>query len=144
MRSMKLAYSLYTLKDSLLSWDGKNFINLNGKIGATKGYSIVKFLQERGVEVSENNSNLGDPKKLFAKRIQGFANQESKIDPFLKDNPQYAAKIKKIKTPLKSKAYYMIFSHKFYEKNSKLANLIWEELKNLDTQEKFKSIRDKY
>jgi polar amino acid transport system substrate-binding protein len=140
-KAMELSYFLYTLKDSNLSWNGKKFINLNGKIGTTKGYSIVKFLKQRGVSVSENKSNLGDPKKLIAHRIVGFANQDCKIDPYLKADPKLASKIKKIYPPLKSKPYYMLFSHKFYEAHKKLVNKIWEELKNID---KFKDIRKKY
>jgi polar amino acid transport system substrate-binding protein len=143
-RTMNLSYFLYTLKDSDLNWDGKNFINLKGKIGATKGYSVVKLLKDKGVEVSENNSNLGDPKKLIVKRIQGFANQGSKIDPYLKNNPQIAKKIKKIEIPLKTKPYFILFSYKFYKQNKELSNKIWEELKQLDTLDKFKKFRDKY
>ncbi len=143
-KAMNLSYVLYRLKNSTLDWDGKKFINLTGKIGATKGYSIVKFLQKRDVDVSENYSNTGDVKKLIAKRIQGIANQESKIDIYLKNNPKLAQKIEKCKIPLKTKPYYMLFSFKFYKENEKLANKIWDELKNLDSDEKFKSLREKY
>ena len=126
LKAMDLSYVLYTLKDSGLSWDGEKFINLKGKIGATKGYSIIPFLKEKGVTVSENTSNLGDPRKLIAKRIQGFANQESKIDPYLRQHPSYGAKIKKISPPLKTKPYYILFSHSFYKKYPKLAKKIWK------------------
>jgi len=140
-KAMELSYSLYTLKDSDLNWDGKKFINLTGKIGATKGYSIIKFLKKRDVDVSENTSNFGDPKKLIINRIQGFVNQDCKIDPFLKENPKLSKKIKKIYPPLKSKPYYMLFSHKFYNEHTDLVNKIWDELKNLD---KFTEIKKKY
>ena len=143
-RTMNLAYCLYVLKDSNLNWDGNNFLNLNGKIGATKGYSIVSFLEKRGVKVSQNSSNLGDPKKLIAKRIQGFANQESKIDPFLKNNPDIASKIKKIKIPLKTKPYYILFSHEFYKKNKELSNKLWDKLKQIDRSKNFANIKAKY
>lgn len=143
-RTMSLSYHLYTLKDSALDWDGHNFLNLTGEIGATKGYSIVEFLQNKNVKVSENSSNLGDPQKLIQKRIQGFVNQDSKIDPYLKQNPKLAKYIKKIKIPIKTKPYYILFSHKFYQEHQDLANKIWDELQQIDRAPQFKSIKDKY
>jgi polar amino acid transport system substrate-binding protein len=143
-RAMNLSYMLYTLKDSKLDWDGKKFINLTGKIGATKGYSIVEFLKANKVDVSENPSNLGDPKKLLIGRIEGFANQESKIDPYLKENPTLAKKIKKIEIPLKTKPYYILFSKQFYNTHTELSHKIWDELKQMDTMSKFTHIKDKY
>lgn len=143
-RTMSLSYHLYTLKDSTLDWDGHNFLNLNGEIGATKGYSIVEFLQNKNVKVSENSSNLGDSQKLIQKRIQGFVNQDSKIDPYLKQNPELAKYIKKIKIPIKTKPYYILFSHKFYQEHQDLVNKIWDELQQIDSAPQFKSIKDKY
>lgn len=143
-KAMDLSYVLYVLNDSTLSWDGEKFLNLTGKIGATKGYSIVAFLQEKGVDVSENTSNLGDPKKLIAGRIQGFANQDSKIDPFLKENPNLASKIKKIAPPLKTKPYYIMFSHQFYKKHQKLADSIWDLTTDHFNNPKYSEIVKKY
>ncbi|RXJ66468.1 hypothetical protein CRV08_12680 [Halarcobacter ebronensis] len=144
LKAMDLSYVLYTLKDSNLNWDGKNFINLYGKIGATQGYSIVDFLKNNNVLVSENSSNLGDVRKLIAKRIQGFVNQESKIDPYLKKNPKYAEVIKKIEIPIVTKPYFIVFSHKFYKKNSALADKIWALLADHKNNPKYKSIIKKY
>lgn len=143
-KAMDLSYMLYTHRDSNLSFDGENFINLDGAIGATKGYSIVAFLKAKGVEVQENTSNLGDPKKLLAGRIVGFANQDSKIDPYLKENPTLAKKIKKIPTPLQSKPYYILFSHKFYSEHKDIAQKIWDATANHIDNKKFRHIVDKY
>ena len=142
--TMLQSYFLYVLKDSKLNWDGKSFINLEGKIGATKGYSIVNFLKDKEVSVSENSSNIGDVRKLIAKRIQGFVNQESKIDRYLKSNPQYSKKIKKITLPILVKPYYILFSKEFYNKNSELANMIWNEMKYHDTNNKFEKLHKRY
>lgn len=144
LKAMDLSYVLYTLRDSKLDWDGKNFKNLNGKIGVTKGYSIIHLLKSHGVDISENTSNLGDPRKLIANRIQGFVNQSSKIDPYLKENPRYASKIKKILPPIETKPYFILFSRKFYEENKETAEKIWELTADHLNNPKFKSIIKKY
>ena len=143
-RSMNLSYMLYKLKGSSLDWDGEKFINLTGSIGATRGYSIVKVLKKLGVKVKENNLNNTDILKLIKGRIQGVVNQSSKIDLYLSENPKLASQVEKVKTPVKTKPYYMLFSKGFYKNNPKLTNKIWESLKHLDSNPKFKSFRDKY
>lgn len=137
------AYVIYKLKESKLDWDGVKFLNLSGQITTQKGYSIVSFLKERNVDVVENRSNT-DLEKLLAKRVEGVARHDTTFDHYFKLNPHIAKKIVKLTIPLKSKAYYLVSSHKFYDSNSILVNQIWDELKNMDTSDKFKTIRNKY
>lgn len=137
------AYVIYKLKESKLDWDGEKFFDLSGPIITQKGYSIVNFLKEKGVDVVENRSNT-DIKKLLLKKVEGVARHDTTFNHYFKSNPKIAQKIVKLPIPLKSKAYYLVSSHKFYNNNSTLVNKIWDELKNLDTSDKFKSIRNKY
>jgi len=136
-------YVLYKLKESPLNWDGEKFINLTGKIATQKGYSIVGFLNKKGVDVVENRSDT-DIKLLLSKRVEGVARHIDSFDKFFKLNPEIAKKIVKIPTPLVPKSYYLLASNKFYKNNSVLVNKIWNELKNINTSDKFKHIRAKY
>jgi len=143
-KSMELGYYLYTLKDSNLSWNGKEFLNLNGKIGTTRGYSIIKFLRKLNIDISESNSNEIDILKLLKHRVVGVVNQSSKIDLYLKKHPEIALKIKKVYPAIQKKPYYIIVSKKFYKNHKKLAIQIWELMKNLDTNPNYKKLREKY
>jgi len=143
-KSMELGYYLYKLKDSNITWNGKQFFNVNGLVGTTRGYSIVGFLKQLGISVNENNSNEADILKLLKHRIVGVVNQSSKIDLFLKTHPNIDLKVKKVYPAIKKKAYYIVFSKKFYSTHKKLANQIWNLMKDLDNNPNYDKFRKKY
>ena len=142
-RTISSSYVIFKLKNSPLDWDGEKFINLTGKISTQKGYSIVSFLKEKGAEVIENNSDT-DIKKLLHGRVEGIAMHNNRYKMYFKDNPEISSKIIKLPIPLTTKPYYVLTSHKFYKNNQILVNKIWEELKDMDKLEKFKTIRERY
>jgi len=142
-RILSSSYVVYKLKDSKLHWDGEKFTHLKGKIITQKGYSIVSFLKEKGVDVVENRTNT-DIEYLLAKRVEAVVRHSDTFDQYFKANPEIAKKIVKLPIPLTSKGYYILSSHEFYKNNSSLVNKIWDELNNMDKVTKFKYIRDKY
>ena len=137
------SYVVYKLKESKLDWDGKVFSNLTGKLITQKGYSIVSFLKNKGVDALENRTDT-DIENLLAKRVEGVARHSDTYDQYFKLNPKIAEKIVKLPIPLKSKGYYLLASKEFYKNNPSLVNKIWDELSNIDKSNKFKYIRDKY
>jgi len=143
-RILTMSYVLYKLKGSKLKWDGKNFHNLEGKIGAVRDYSIAYDLKKRNIKVDEEKNQMMNLLKLSKKRIQGFASLENMSDPIILNNSDKFKNIVKEKTPLKTKHYYLVFSHKFTEENPNLAKDIWNELQKLRENGVYKKISKKY
>ena len=140
---MSNSYFLYTKKDSKLSWDGKKFINLNGKIGITKGFSIIDTLKdpEKIDLCSDLSTSLT---KLNLDAVQGIVNLENRVDSMLLKNKELFNNIKKIKKPLRTKPYYLVFSKKFYDNNKQIVEAIWSEIKNMKLNGEYNEIKTKY
>ncbi len=128
-------YSFYRIKDSGIEWDGKELKNFNGLIDAPRGYSIVQDLKSMSYKVDESVSTQNGFQKLLADRVQLVAALEFTGDYFLENNPDWAKRIEKIEKPIVVKAYYLMFSHKFYKENKAFAELIWDNLAKIrDTE----------
>jgi len=121
-----LGYYMYALKNSSVSWDGKKLTGAT-VVGANMGYSVVGDLNELGIPVSEVISTKQNLEKLLKGRIQAYAAQDGTIDPIIASYKQYQ-NIIKIGPPIKTKEYYFMFSHQFYDKNKKLAHKIWDRI----------------
>jgi len=143
-RFMSISYVLYTLRDSAIQWDGKNLKNVNGRVGAAIGYSIVDDLRKRGIQVDESRGTLNDFRKLALKRLAAVAALEMNGDFYLRKNPDLAKKIVKISPALATKDYYLVFSHPFFEKHSEVAEEIWNLLAEIRESEKFTKKVDRY
>lgn len=141
-RLTTIAYSIYTTEDNGFTWDGSAFSNLDGKIGAPRGYSIVGDLEKLGVQVVEANSTEANLKKLMSKRIKGAALQDVTGDYFVRSKNEFSS-VKKLTPALKTKPYYLMISHQFKNKNPELAEKIWAAVADLrETQ--LTSLADKY
>ena len=122
-------YVLYTKKKSNLKWSGKKFIGLNGLIGAERGFSIVSDLKKVGADVKE----VGDATKGLImtqkNRLQGFVTLESPGDFAFKNlDKKYKKDLTKFSLPVKSKRYYIIFSHKFANSQKATLEKIWKSI----------------
>jgi len=137
------AYHLYTNKGSKLSWDGKKLINLTGKIGITKGYSVIGTIKDSSkIELSNNLPSALN--KLTLKKIEGVINFENKVDSTLSKNLKKYSNIQKVNIPIRTKPYYLVFSKKFYFENKKIAEKIWEEIKIMKNNGEYNAIKAKY
>lgn len=128
-RITSISYYLYTLDNSPLKWDGVTFINLKGALGGNSGYSIVKDLRDKGIEIEEAISIDQNLKKLKSGRITGFAGQDITTDQYL-IKTEYA-NIKKHPIPLATKDYFLIFSHQFVTNNPILSEKLWDKIGEL-------------
>ncbi|MCX4027819.1 transporter substrate-binding domain-containing protein [Endozoicomonas sp. SM1973] len=143
-RMLNWSYVLYKLNSSPLNWDGKQFTELNGAIGATRGYAIVDQLVKLSVDVEEVENTLQNMEKLVAGRIAGIADLETMGDFILKKYPEKYSQVIKIKTPLRTKAYFLMLSHQFVQKNPKLAEDIWSTIQLIRESDKYNDILRKY
>ncbi len=141
---MTQSYSLYKHKDSPLSWDGKQFKHLSGSIGALINYAIVGDLKKLGVKVEEASYPLSLLNRVENGRLAGLANLDIMTDVLISNHNKSLVNIVKISPPLKVKAYYLIFSHGFFKKNSKLAHAIWHALKTMKTSGEYDAILKSY
>ena len=119
-------YALYRRKGSPVSWNGKEFVRLDGRIGSLSGFSIGDFIRERGAEVDETSRDpLALLQMLKHGRIAAAALQSLRADFVLQANPQLAASIEKIELPLEEKAYYLMLSNTYVADNPTMAKAIW-------------------
>lgn len=140
-RITTISYALYVYKDSKIEWNPKTktFKNLNGKIGAPTGYSIVDNLRKWGAEVDEQEANtvINFNKLLFGikmktkHQVAAVATLDLAGDFYLKLKYSDFRDIKKVEPPLVSKPYYLMLSHQFVKKHPKLAKDIWKTIAEL-------------
>ncbi len=142
---MTNTYYVYKLKSSSLQWDGKQFTNLkNDYIGITFGYSISSDLKKWQVPVQEAKNTITNFRKLANGRLAAVADLGTMADIHLKNHPEKFTDIVKVKTPLKSKPYYLILSHDFVNKQPDLAQKIWHEISRIKISGDYDKIAAKY
>ena len=134
-------YSFYKKKGTDFNWDGKNVSGTVKTIGAPAGYSIVGDLQKIGLTVAEATSTERNMKKLAAGRVSAVTTLDNKGDIVIK-KPNFS-NIEKVQPPFKAKPYYLVISNQFKDKNSAMAENIWNTLAELRAQE-FDKISEKY
>lgn len=124
-------YVFYRLKGSDTDYDGKELKNLNGNIGAPRGYSVVDDLKKKGYTIRESASTLTDMMNLIEGRVVVVAALELTGDNILKKYAKLNQHIEKIKTPIAIKAYYLMLSKQFVNANPELAEKIWNVVKEI-------------
>jgi polar amino acid transport system substrate-binding protein len=143
-RLMSNSYVLYKMKNSPVQWDGKQFSYLIKPIGAAAAYSIVSDLKEMGVNVMESYTQSDAFKILIKGRLDGVADLETMADLILKGNPEEFKDVVKVSPPIRTKEYYLMFSHRFAEKLPKVMNDIWNELQRVRESGEYDKIAEKY
>ena len=128
-RILTISYYVYKMKDSPLDWDGNQFINLNGEIGANAGYSIVADLRKKGIEVDEAKSTKQNFEKLKLGRIAGYATQDITADHIV-ESGKYEDVVK-VPIPLATKDYFLMFSNQFMEQCPDIAGQFWTNIGEL-------------
>jgi polar amino acid transport system substrate-binding protein len=130
-RRMHIArYFLVRKKGSDIDWDGKKFINIDGKIAFQLGYSVGEMLRAQKVEVDETNDtphNVG--RKVLAGRVAGAAMIDS--DVFVLMRSPLASGLEVIDVPLVEKPYYLILSSALVKARPELAEQIWKGIEEV-------------
>ncbi len=122
------AYSLFKLKGSKISWDGKQFTNVipNYNFGAPAGTSIVGEMEKRGLRIETCNDQICSFRKLVGKRIQGAFLLNVTGNALLKK--QAFATIEKVNPSIVEKDYYLMISDGFVKQNPQMAQKIWDAI----------------
>ena len=126
------SYVIVRRKGSKVGWDGKNFSNVDGRIGFQLGYSVGDFLRARNIPVDEGSQRSDELlEKLLAGRVAAAALGGATAMRLMR-LPQ-ASVLEQLPIPLVEKPYYLIFSHAFVARNPELAEKIWatvEQVRN--------------
>lgn len=121
-------YSLYRVKGTTAHWDGKQFVNLNGRIGSQLGYASAAELRKHGASVYESNDSPDTAMRhLIAGDLQLLVLMTFEGDEQL-NNPDLARKVEKIPSPFVDKPYFVIFNRDYYSANRKAVEAFWNGL----------------
>ncbi len=122
------SYSLYTLLDSKLQWDGQTLAPLPGSISTQLGFSIADKLKKIGASVSEVKGPERALKDVLTGLSLGAALQTDRADYILGSDPLFTGKIKKHPIPLAEKNYYLMLSFDLVSNYPAYAQQIWQTL----------------
>ena len=143
-RLMDSSYALYTRANSKPIWDKKKLLHPSPKklkIVSLRGFSIKKFLESQGAEVYEVDKIVQALNMVREKRVDAAALIDLPADYVIKKNKlNLAIQV----PPLKTKAYFLMFSHQFYSKNKDLAERIWKSLEEIRKSTYFENLKEKY
>ena len=125
------SYDIYTRKDSLIKYENGIFQNLGKKpIGAQLGYTIVGDLKAQGLAVHESFSSPEDIlKELDRNTLEIAILLNLETAKVLSDHPKLKENITISQCTFKVADQFLLFTKKFYLKNSALSKSIWIEVK---------------
>ncbi|RDH83873.1 MAG: hypothetical protein DIZ80_06985 [endosymbiont of Galathealinum brachiosum] len=134
------SYSLYTLKDSSVNYDGKTITGLNKKpIATNKGYSIFEDLQSKKLPVyGHNSSTIKQFRIMMNGKFSAVASLTFDGD-YLLNQPEFSDKIIKIKPALSNKHYYLMLSNQLVDKQPELADKIWNEIQRIRASQEYQN-----
>ena len=140
----ELAYYLYTMKRSAVTWDGEKIHNLSGPIAGVSGYSIIAVLRADGYTVEGGRNQLSNMQMLIRGRVDGVAQFAATTQNIINGSPKLYRNVQKHDKPLRSKLYYLAFSKSFYDEHKNLAEQVWDSLATLNSQGFSEQLRQKY
>ncbi|WP_216856511.1 ABC transporter substrate-binding protein [Acidisphaera sp. S103] len=134
------SYRLYVRAGSDVHWDGKTLTNLHAPVGATTGYAVVPVLRAMGVPVEEEMSHVADLHKLVAGRLDAYAELETHIRPMLRSNKAEFGGIVELSPPLRTAAYYLMFSKISYARAPDVAERIWNAIAEVNDSAAYRAL----
>lgn len=125
-------YVLVRRRGSRLDWDGKKFLNLDGKIGFQLGYSVGDFLRAQGVSIDEGSQRADElAQKLIAGRLAGAALGGGDTARLMRG--PFGAQLEVLPLPLIEKPYYLVLSHALAAARPQLVARLWEAIEQVRT-----------
>jgi len=121
-------YVLFVNDKKAASWDGIQIISDERGIAAKEGFSILVDLEKQQVNTVPVLSRRIGFGLLKEGKVAGFADLEIEGVYFLDIHRERFRKINKLRHPLKTKDYFLMISHGFYEENKILAEKIWQKI----------------
>ncbi|WP_171014016.1 transporter substrate-binding domain-containing protein [Chitinivorax sp. B] len=139
-RMYELGYVLVRKVGSNISYDGQQFVNLNGSLGAQQGYSIVEHLRAQGLTVDDGAKSAQDTlQKLMIGRVAGVL-----INPLdasdLGMHLAWRGKIERAGKLVMQKPYFLILSQAFAQNHPELAKQLWTLTEQIRQSSDFQSL----
>jgi polar amino acid transport system substrate-binding protein len=134
------SYRLYIRAGSGVGWDGKTLSNLHAPVGATTGYSVVQVLRAMGVPVEEELSHIANLRKLVAGRLDAYAELETHARPLLRDHKAEFGGIVELSPPVRTAAYYLMFSKITYARAPGIAERFWNAIREVTSSAAYRAL----
>lgn len=139
------SYALFVQAGSTVTWDGTTLSGLGGKpIGATAGYAVVGDLERMGIRVETGRFPALNFSKLVEGRIAAYAEIETLAAAQIRLEPERLGGIVKLQPALRTKAYYLILSHSFVQRDRALADDVWSAIAEIRNSAEFQQLSDLY
>lgn len=117
-------------KDSKVKWDGKKFKNLGkGIIGIQHGFQVEERLDSMGVKKEEIPTVEKNFEKIAMGRIAGAIVIKEQFALF--KNKNRFSNIIELPIPFQKSDMYLGVSTPFYQKNKKIVEAVWANLKKV-------------
>lgn len=126
-------YYLYHLGNRPL-WDGTKFVDPSITVAAPLGYSIVRDLMDRNINVVEAGTTAGLLKLLRVGRFDAIAVPGSTADTIIRNDITQFAMIVKDPAPLRKSPYFIVFSKAFAAGNRALVEAFWNTVPDVRTR----------
>ena len=140
-----LSYWFYVRRDSGIGWDGKAATGLKAPVGATTGYAVVPLLRQMGIAVEEDPIHLRNLHKLESGQIDAYAELQAHVDGLIHAYPKMFQSIVKLTPPIRTTAYYLMFSKTLYAARPEDAERLWDAIAWVNAQPEFQEmVRGKY
>jgi len=137
-------YVFYVREGSGVAWDGSVMTGLERSVGATTGYSVIDDLKALGLSVEPERNQIINFRKLQEGRIDAYAELQTMSDPYLTANGGQIGGIVRLDPPIVEKAYYLMFSHQFYEAHADLTEAFWDEIATINNSPDIDRITARY
>jgi polar amino acid transport system substrate-binding protein len=125
-RVLVQSYYMYAVKGHAISWDGEKVTGVRS-VGANTGYSVVDTLKALNIPVQEAKTTWQNLERLSLNRVQAYAAHDSAIDPVIATYDEWKNLVK-VGPPIRTKEYYFMFSHQFYNNNKEIAEKFWDKI----------------
>lgn len=124
-------YTFYRLKGNKVSWNGKNFSNLEGPVGLQLGYSVGSELTKTGVPIFESAGDARNQMRSLANgRLALIVLLTEDGDALLRD-PAFSEKVEAIVPAYLMKPYFVVFNKRYYADNRKSVEQFWWTLEKV-------------
>lgn len=125
------SYSLYGLRDSGPTWDGRVVGGGDVTVAVERGASIIPRITELGlshVEVADNATML---RMVAGKRVAAAAIMTAIADSMLAEFPDLGALVSKREPPIEEKFGYVMLSKQFHAAHQGVAECFWSAIRSI-------------
>jgi polar amino acid transport system substrate-binding protein len=137
------SYHLYARKGAHVAWNGDQ-LAVGGPVGTTRGYSVARWLQERGVRVEEENDLPSSLRKVLAGRLEAYAELENMAAAVIARHGDEMRDLVKLEPALRTVPYYLMLSKGFVKREPALAERIWSAIGEARRSPEYRELERKY